>query len=323
MYTQYWKLRERPFDDSGDARFFYTTEAIAAATLKLRYAIGNRQYGIVLCGPSGVGKTAMLSRIQPTIGVITDTGTGEPVTATVPFPEMPVPELLAEIAWRIELASEPRHDESFSRVSEMEHAESAIACVDDAAVTPPVRRSVQRIERLLARNTSHGRTTVLVIEESHRLAPPVFETLRQILNLGTTPSSSVHSFTEKTMAGGGIFLILSGQPTLLPILARLPALEERLAGRALLPPLTVEETISYVSHRLHAAGAAENPFDTEAMETLHRVSGGIPRRINRIADMALLLGFAEELERPDTEHIQAIADDATLNPSATLPIVNE
>lgn len=286
MYTTYWKLQERPFDDRSDVRFFYATQAVAAATLRLRYAIEHDQRGVVLCGPAGIGKTTLLARMRTMLP------SQSYVLARVCFPELPIPEFLAEIAMRIGFVS-------------------GVSVDSPSSPTPEVRRSLYRIEQLLHQNAERGYRTLLVIEEAHRLTPPTIETLRLLLNLNETDSAT-------STASQGIFLILSGQPGLLPTLTRSPQFEERLAGRTLLPPFTIDETISYIAHRMRVAGAEENPFDTEAMEALHQVGGGIPRRINRIADMALLLGFAEELPHPDAEHIQRIAEDATFNASSTL-----
>ncbi|MDD3468585.1 MAG: AAA family ATPase [Thermoguttaceae bacterium] len=282
MYTQYWKLQERPFDDCDTSKYFCATEAISAAILKLHYAIDHQQHGIVLCGPSGVGKTTLLGHLRQSL--VSDTRLWIPIL----FPEMPVPELLAEIAERVAWAS-------------------GMATSSDMVFTPTpeVRVSVRRIEQQLQENLHRGIQTVLVLEEAHRLSPPALETLRLLLNFG---DNETHH---------GLFLILSGQPGLLPMLNRLPHVEERLCGRSLLPPFSMEETGQYVAHRLEIAGAVESPFDEEAVEVLHRVSGGIPRRINRIADMSLLLGFAEEVERLNAELVQSVADDATFSSTAT------
>ena len=54
--------------------------------------------------------------------------------------------------------------------------------------------------------------------------------------------------------------------------------------------------MSYVQHRLAVAGAERTIFEPAATEALHQLSGGAPRQINRLCDLALLVGFAEELD---------------------------
>ena len=46
-------------------------------------------------------------------------------------------------------------------------------------------------------------------------------------------------------------------------------------------------------HRLHCAGATDKPsFEPAAFEAIFKATRGIPRRINRLCDLALLVGFA-------------------------------
>jgi type II secretory pathway predicted ATPase ExeA len=96
---------------------------------------------------------------------------------------------------------------------------------------------------------------------------------------------------------------------LLPVLDRHPALEERLGVKCLLRPLNLEETISYVNHRLSAAGARRPLFDTGALEALYHLSHGAPRQINRLCDLALLVGFAEEQPSITAAQLEAVSDE--------------
>ncbi len=90
---------------------------------------------------------------------------------------------------------------------------------------------------------------------------------------------------------------------------RMPGLEERLAIKCLLRPLTLEETVSYVAHRLNAAGAKQPIFEPRALETLHALTHGLPRRINRLADLALLIGYAEGRPAITAEQLEGVAQE--------------
>ena len=106
-----------------------------------------------------------------------------------------------------------------------------------------------------------------------------------------------------------------GQPQLLPALERLPALEARLGVKCLLRPFNLEETISYVSHRLTAAGAEHEIFTSEALTALYQLTGGNPRRINRLCDLALLIGYAEEQVRINAPQVEAVCNElVTVSP---------
>ena len=71
-------------------------------------------------------------------------------------------------------------------------------------------------------------------------------------------------------------------------------------------PLTEGETADYVAHRLRVAGAEREIFDPQAIATLHMLSHGVPRQINRLCDLALLIGVAEQRQVITGEHLEAV-----------------
>jgi general secretion pathway protein A len=90
---------------------------------------------------------------------------------------------------------------------------------------------------------------------------------------------------------------------------RWPALDERLAVKAVLRAFHVEETISYINHRLTAAGASGTIFQADAMEAVHQLTRGNARRVNRLCDLALLVGFAEGHDTITAEQVEAVAEE--------------
>ena len=104
-------------------------------------------------------------------------------------------------------------------------------------------------------------------------------------------------------------LLLAGQPVLLAQLDRMPSFEERLGVKCLLRPFTVDETSAYVQFRLQAAGAKKTIFQPEAMNTLHELTHGLPRQINRLCDLALLVGYAEERLMIGADQLEAVAEE--------------
>jgi len=157
--------------------------------------------------------------------------------------------------------------------------------------------SVRRIERFLRSNAQQGYHAVVAIDEAHLLEQNgTLQTVRLLLN-----------FTLD--ARPGLTLLLIGQSALLPQLSRTPDLDERIGAKALLRPLGLEESISYVNHRLSAAGAKRTIFEPAAIEALHELTSGIPRRINRLADLALVVGYADQLESIDADRIRSVCDE--------------
>ncbi len=157
--------------------------------------------------------------------------------------------------------------------------------------------SVRRIEQFLVANSQAGRHAVLVVDEAHLLIDDgLFETLQLLLNF-------------QVDGRAGISLLLVGQPTLLPALERNTGLEQRLGVKCLMRPLLLEETVSYVVHRLQVAGCQQEIFQSDALEAIHEFSCGIPRRINRLCDLALLIGFAEQRTTIDRERLHAVSHE--------------
>ena len=154
--------------------------------------------------------------------------------------------------------------------------------VPDSAETS-VKDLIDILNRYLLRAHSEGRRVVLVVDEAQTLAPELLEQVRLLTNLETE--------TQKLLQ-----IILIGQPELRELLARndLRQLAQRVTGRYHLDPLSRDETSSYIKHRLRIAGATSDIFTHSALHELYRVSGGVPRLLNIIADRALLGGFSSD-----------------------------
>lgn len=164
-----------------------------------------------------------------------------------------------------------------------------------------VEESLRRLQFVLKNNAQQEHHAVVVVDEAHLLEDTgLLEPLRLLLNLND--------------AGQPLFtLLLVGQPSLLPAIARFGSLEERLDAKATLQPLDAEETCQYIEHRLQAAGATREIFAVDALLAAHQLTGGLPRRINRLCDLALLVGFANEQPTIDAETLQAVRDELVGN----------
>jgi general secretion pathway protein A len=159
--------------------------------------------------------------------------------------------------------------------------ELGIGVQDEA--TNSLKDLVDILSHYLLRAHSNGKRVVLVVDEAQNLAPEVLEQVRLLTNLETN--------TQKLLQ-----IILIGQPELRDLLDRneLRQLAQRITGRYHLCPLTVEETVAYVRHRLRVAGATADIFTPAALREAHRLSRGVPRLINVLCDRALLGGYTQD-----------------------------
>jgi general secretion pathway protein A len=146
-----------------------------------------------------------------------------------------------------------------------------------------LKELTDKLNSFLLENYSQGRRTLLIVDEAQNFAVDVLEQIRLLTNLETS--------SQKLLQ-----ITLIGQPELRTMLARndLRQLAQRITGRYHLEPLTHNETEEYVRHRLKVAGATAKNFISQACRELYRLSGGIPRIINVIADRSLLGAFTQE-----------------------------
>lgn len=141
---------------------------------------------------------------------------------------------------------------------------------------------------------SQGFKTLVVIEEAQNLDEEVLEMLRLLTNLETNTCKLLH-------------ILLVGQPELLDILAQpqLRQLNQRIVSRFHLDPLDRAETEKYLLHRMQKAGCSRKVFSTSSVNALYRLSHGVPRKINLLAERALLGAYS--LNRDKVSRSQVIA----------------
>ena len=109
-------------------------------------------------------------------------------------------------------------------------------------------------------------------------------------------------------------VILSGIPELLDRVRSYESLRARVQLTWTLDPFTPNETIEFVQHKIMAAGGDMWVFNQEALSELHRLSGGVPRKITNICDTALMLGYAAKAPEIDAEIVQQAAADVDILP---------
>jgi general secretion pathway protein A len=145
---------------------------------------------------------------------------------------------------------------------------------------------VDILNQYLLRAHAAGHRVVLVVDEAQNLLPEVLEQVRLLTNLETN--------TQKLLQ-----IILIGQPELRELLGRneLRQLAQRITGRYHLSPLSHDETVAYVRHRLRVAGATTDIFSPQALHEVYRLSQGVPRVINVICDRALLGAYSLDRHR--------------------------
>jgi general secretion pathway protein A len=164
----------------------------------------------------------------------------------------------------------------------------------------------QLYQRLLQIH-EQGRKAVVLIDEAQMLETrELMEEFRGLLNL-EVPERKLISF------------VLFGLPEIEQNLKLDPPLAQRVAMRYRLEPFSSESTEAYLKHRLRLAGSARMPFAADAIEAVHRRSGGTPRVINTLCDNALFEAFLARTQEVRAGLIEGVADNLGLEARPRAP----
>jgi general secretion pathway protein A len=269
MYTQHWKLSSRPFENRCESQFYYPAELHQAALLKLHYTIENRRAAGLLCGPTGIGKTFLMHELRRQLSE-----RFRAITNIV-FPALEEREWLAYFVDVLDAAG--------------------------SGTVSSTAQALARFERHLLAHIDAGTHPTIVVDEAQLLEQyGLLEPLRLLLNVAADRAPGEAAWT----------LVLVGQEMTLAQIERYHALDERLAVKCVVGRMKPEETQGYIQHRLRAAGGdAAAIFRPDALEAIECLSQGLPRRINRLCDLALMIGYAEEVQHISADIIDSVHAD--------------
>jgi general secretion pathway protein A len=253
MYNNYFNLKQSPFSIAPDPRYLFMSERHREALAHLLYGIGSGGGFVLLTGEIGAGKTTVCRCF---IEQIPDNCR----LAYIFNPKLTVEELLLTICDEFRIKLPPA-----------------------SAGALGVKGYVDAINGYLLESHAQGNNNVLVIDEAQNLSPQVLEQLRLLTNLETSERKLLQ-------------IILIGQPELRSMLSQpeLEQLAQRVIARYHLGPLSESEAGAYLTHRLTVAGAHPgNPIPAALAPLVHRLTHGVPRRINLLCDRALLGAYVE------------------------------
>src|SRR3974377_159070 len=192
-----------------------------------------------------------------------------------------------------------------SSLSTMEFLQGVASDLGIAAAGKPKINILRDLNHYLLARYRRKLTTVLVVDEAHHLSTEILEEIRLLTNL--------ESPDEKLLQ-----IVLVGQSELSDKLDsyELRQLKQRIALRAYLEPLDLENTKGYIRCRLQCAGANSHAGSLIPDETAARIfhfSRGIPRLINTVSDNALITAFARQLDVVPASIIDEVADDLRIH----------
>ena len=173
------------------------------------------------------------------------------------------------------------------------------------AASPGMRLEALQLE--LIKRYEAGRHVMVFIDEAHTMPVESIEEVRRLSNLETDHCKLVQ-------------LVLCGQPELDTLLSspQLRQVRDRVVYRLVLNKLTNDEARGYLNHRLSIAGwRGGQLFSNPGERLLLKDAGGRARRINLVADKALLAAFSENKKQVGVHHVRQAILDAGANFSSS------
>lgn len=156
----------------------------------------------------------------------------------------------------------------------------------------------EQFQQYLIDEYSQGRRVILILDEAQNLDRRALEELRMFTNINSGKDELLQ-------------LILTGQPELRDLVLRpdLTQFAQRVAAYFHLQAMDRRTVQDYISHRLKKAGAETEIFTQEACELIHEKTGGVPRLVNQLCDLAMVYAFSNEEKRVTRENINMILED--------------
>ncbi|MFK7777702.1 MAG: AAA family ATPase [Gimesia sp.] len=74
-------------------------------------------------------------------------------------------------------------------------------------------------------------------------------------------------------------------------------------------PFDQQTTEKYIQHHLELSGCTKSLFTADAFESIHKLTNGLPNKINRICELALLAGYEQNLQIIDFEVITRVGNE--------------
>ncbi len=248
----YYKLlgfESEPFSTSPDPNFFYLSKEHDSALTNTLIELRLKRGLSVILGDIGTGKTTLSRKL--------------------------VHELRQRNDFVFFMMLNPRFDTESDFLGSLFHHFNIETSKDISAMNVP--EMMNMVEKFLFQKAiNEGKTLTLIIDEAQRITESTLEALRIFLNFETNECKLLQ-------------VVLLGQLELVPKIMGLPNFYDRISFKYVLNPFDIDDTKRMIEFRLSKAGSASSKpfFSDQAIEEIHRYTGGYPRRITMLCHKAL------------------------------------
>ena len=163
---------------------------------------------------------------------------------------------------------------------------------------------MRQLQEALLQRYANNRRVVVLVEEAQEMPLATLEELRLLSNLETDE----HKLLQ---------IVLFGQPELDENLAarKIRQLRERITHSLYLAPLGLGDIHAYLNFRIRASGyRGPDLFSRKVAAAIEKYSHGLIRRINILADKALLTAYAQGSYDLTVQDIKVAAEDSQYTP---------
>jgi general secretion pathway protein A len=272
-YLRHWDLKEKPFEEVCDTRFFFESDDHREALDRMLYVVNDHNMHMgLLTGEIGSGKTLTKTVFQKSLTKHTFEVVGFENS------HYAFEDILYDIIVRV--------SRDFP----------------DRSPDLPARGDLYALENLFKALLDmlffeEKRHLTVIFDEAQQMEDAVLDKIKNLTNI----SSETQNFLT-------IFFV--GQPELREKIRRLKQIDQRIFLRFHLNNLDYGNTVKYIFHRLRIAGLENfGIFTDPALEIIFRMTGGVPREINRLCKLALNYGFAQSLSEISKDDIDVILED--------------
>ncbi len=163
---------------------------------------------------------------------------------------------------------------------------------------------LQTLQNQLEAMYERGERCVVLVDEAHAMPLETLEELRLLYNLQV----GKHKLIQ---------IVLFGQPELDEKLeqSNMRQLKDRIVHHFSIQPISRKVVDDYLMFRMRAAGyKGPDVFSAAAVLHIGKASQGLMRRVNILADKALLAAFVENTHKIEARHVQAAIRDSEMVP---------
>ena len=155
-----------------------------------------------------------------------------------------------------------------------------------------------QFQNFLISEYAQGRRVILKFDEAQNLSRESLEELRMFTNINSNKDELLQ-------------LVLVGQPELRDLVRRpdLTQFAQRVAASFHLSSMDAATVRAYINHRMMVAGNDSGVFSLSASDMIHEATGGVPRLVNQLCDLALVYAYSRNLRRVVRLTVQQVIDD--------------